>query len=180
MARDPRNGPANDRLQGQHGRGCRPGAGASRNGEPRGRDHRPDAARAHGWLGPSERAADARADAARDLLHRVSGLPVRDGRSGRCWLYEQGRRPSRPLRPAACRDPALPRAPGERNDLDDYHQKLYQSTQPHAPDAIASVATTPSAKAPRTTLICHVIEIHPLEIPEITRPGVSMLRDSRI
>ena len=66
---------------------------------------------------------------------------------------------------AAAGDPALTRAPGERNYLDDYHHQLMnQSTHP-APEATASVATTPSAKAPRTTLTCHVIEFTPWKFP---------------
>src|SRR5436190_1967627 len=48
---------------------------------------------------------------------------------------------------------------------DDYHHQLMnQSTHP-APEATASVATTPSAKAPRTTLTCHVIEFTPWKFP---------------
>ena len=34
-----------------------------------------------------------------------------------------------------------------------------------APDAIAKPATTPSAKVPLTTLVCHVIDITPWKIP---------------
>lgn len=39
------------------------------------------------------------------------------------------------------------------------------SNQPQAPEPIASIARTASAKAPLTALICHVIDFTPSKIP---------------
>src|SRR6202521_4659352 len=51
LARDPRDRPEDAWLQSFDGRGRRPGADPRAGGQARGRDHRPDAPRADGWLG---------------------------------------------------------------------------------------------------------------------------------